>query len=356
MSHPRVFVSSVVEGFEEFRAAARRGIERAGGKPVLVNEDFPADPRSARNACLDAVASSDVYLVIIGERGGWIAPSGKPVVEEEYDEARARRLPILAFLQTTRRDAAGEAFANKLSNFVDGQFRRSFASADELEAAVYNAVGGMIPNSSTPPLRRDVIEERFRARPRIVNDATLCVVVAPERDEEVITPVDIMSSTFVRDLYEIGHGGSSPLLDYRRPKTESVQGDSLTIHQLDRNGHQDEKNEVCLSVDERGIIEIETNITSRGRPGMNSFASALVITIPDVEDRLRSAFAFVRAFYDRRDPFKRHQRFNYNVAVLSLGNRRFTRETTARSSYGMNMSAGNEPVIVHPGPRLIGRC
>jgi hypothetical protein len=38
----RVFVSSVVEGFAEYRQAARSGIEQAGGEAVLVNEDFPA--------------------------------------------------------------------------------------------------------------------------------------------------------------------------------------------------------------------------------------------------------------------------------------------------------------------------
>lgn len=68
MADPRVFVSSVAEGFEDYREAAREGIEAAGGEPVLVNEDFPSVPASPRNACLDAVTSSDIYLAIIGER------------------------------------------------------------------------------------------------------------------------------------------------------------------------------------------------------------------------------------------------------------------------------------------------
>jgi uncharacterized protein DUF4062 len=59
MSAFRVFVSSLIDDFAKYRRAARTGIERAGCEAVLVNEDFPADPRSSRNACLDAVASSD---------------------------------------------------------------------------------------------------------------------------------------------------------------------------------------------------------------------------------------------------------------------------------------------------------
>jgi len=37
----RVFVSSVLEGFHDFREAARAGIIAAGGEPVLI-EDYPS--------------------------------------------------------------------------------------------------------------------------------------------------------------------------------------------------------------------------------------------------------------------------------------------------------------------------
>ena len=79
---PRVFVSSVMEGFEEFRLAAKNGIIAAGSEPLLI-EDFPALPISPRNACIDGVASCDIHIAIVGNRGGWVAPSGKLVVEEE---------------------------------------------------------------------------------------------------------------------------------------------------------------------------------------------------------------------------------------------------------------------------------
>jgi Domain of unknown function (DUF4062) len=64
----RVFLSSVMDGFEEYRQAAREGIVAAGGEPVLA-EDFPSLPISSRTACLDGVASSDIYIAIIGGRG-----------------------------------------------------------------------------------------------------------------------------------------------------------------------------------------------------------------------------------------------------------------------------------------------
>src|ERR1700691_1208818 len=88
MARSRVFVSSVIEGFAEYRQAARSGIEQAGGDAVLVNEDFPAQANSARNTCLDAIDSCDVFLLVLGERGGWKTPSGRLVVGGELQHAR----------------------------------------------------------------------------------------------------------------------------------------------------------------------------------------------------------------------------------------------------------------------------
>ena len=135
----RVFISSVVEGFGEFRAAARAAVVEAGGEPVLVNEDFPSLAASSRNACLDAVESSDIYVGIIGTRGGWVAPSGMLVVEEEWHHARARKRPTLFFLQTGTRDADAERLASTVSDYVDGTLRRTFATPEDLRREMVRA-------------------------------------------------------------------------------------------------------------------------------------------------------------------------------------------------------------------------
>ena len=113
---PRVFVSSVVDGFNEFRQAAREGIIEVGGEPLLVNEDFPSMITSSRNACLDAVDSSDYLVTVIGARGGWTTPSGRLVVEEEYDRARSKKIPVLVFLQNVERDLIAKALEEARNN------------------------------------------------------------------------------------------------------------------------------------------------------------------------------------------------------------------------------------------------
>jgi hypothetical protein len=93
---PRVFVSSVIDGFEPFRVAARSAITACGGDPVLVNEDFPSLLASPRNACLDAIDSCDLVVTMVGERGGWTSPSGSLVTDEEFQHAMTKKIPVVA--------------------------------------------------------------------------------------------------------------------------------------------------------------------------------------------------------------------------------------------------------------------
>jgi hypothetical protein len=159
--HPRVFVSSVMDGFEAYRQAARKGIVAAGGDPVLV-EDFPSLPQSPRTACLDGVASSDIYIGVVGGRGGWIAPSGKLVVEEEYEEARRRRLRTLAFIQNVARDENAIRLVRVFSDYIDGMFRQTFGTAEELHVAVEKALTPLIQHHNNLEVDLSVIEEKLR--------------------------------------------------------------------------------------------------------------------------------------------------------------------------------------------------
>jgi len=144
----RVFVSSVIEGFEVYREAARKGIVATGGEPVLVNEDFPARDVSPRNACLEAVASCDVYLGILGGRAGFEAPSGRSVVEEEYEEAMRCQLPVFVFIQKTDRERRQQEMVDRLSDFVDGRYRIEFDGPGELEGKVRSALEGMLSTAT----------------------------------------------------------------------------------------------------------------------------------------------------------------------------------------------------------------
>lgn len=355
MIRPRVFVSSVIKDFGEYRQAARQEIEDAGGEPILVNEDFPALATSSRNACLDGVDSSDIYIVIVGERGGWKTPSGKLVVEEEYEQARKRKKPILAFIQNIKRDADAERFISILSDYIDGVFRPTFNTVAELCSQISAALTPVIRQYNNRPTEMVMIQDKLNEQYTILNEARLRFILAPEREEEVIDVVTLDSPGLKRMLFELGHTSEVGLFSYEHPKTSEVKIDSLIIHQRDSSGRRRDDKVVRLEISSGGSITIDTNITGRvNRGSLHGLGEGFVIVESDIVECLQSSFAFANSFYNKLDLYKRHQRFFYNSALGEIGHRKLVAEYKEKSS----ITFSNEETGVVPAfdkPRVISR-
>jgi hypothetical protein len=232
MPRSRVFVSSVIEGFAEYRQAARSGIEQAGGESVLVNEDFPSQASSSRNTCLDAIDSCDVFLLVLGERGGWKTPSGRLVVEEEFEHARARKLPVLVFLEDVPRDADGERLARILSDYVDGNFRVKFSGAAELRDQIERSLRAIVDTRNNRAMDRDPIAAHLLKPYRFSDQTSLRFAIAPERVEEVFDPLALASAEFAERMMEIGHSRDVRLFGYLYAKeAPRLEQTSLVIEQ-----------------------------------------------------------------------------------------------------------------------------
>ena len=68
MKKDRVFISPIVQGYEDRRVAAREAIESAGGTPVLA-EDAPPAAGPPRQVVLDELLGScDALVGIYGTR------------------------------------------------------------------------------------------------------------------------------------------------------------------------------------------------------------------------------------------------------------------------------------------------
>jgi hypothetical protein len=146
---PRIFISSIEKGYEEIRDAAERAIVNAGFEPVRA-ERFPSHRTSPRNGCLDAVATSDGVVVILGKRyAGELPVSGLSAVEEEFDEARRLHKQILVYVEQTDHEPRQSEFIKKVSDFVTGHWRNSFSDAIELETLVENNLKRVMPMTSS---------------------------------------------------------------------------------------------------------------------------------------------------------------------------------------------------------------
>lgn len=248
-------MSSIVDGFAEYREAARRGIISAGGEAILVNEDFPSLNTSPRNACLDAIATCDFMVTIVGSRGGWTAPSGKLVVTEEFEHARSNGIPVFAFIQNTARDQEAERVANELSAFVDGLFRTTFETSDQLAQAVKKALDGRINHAlMTGDMTVDLSPFLKDPDGLFSSMATVRLVISPEREEEVISPMRIGSDELRDSIYRLGHARDVRLFDYARPTSAVTRGDELVIDQSEANGRHGEGEYVKLTIAESGRV------------------------------------------------------------------------------------------------------
>lgn len=102
---PTVMVSSTFYDLREIRQQLAAFIERDLGYRALISEDggFPVDPSvSAIENCRQRVEeNADVLVLVIGGRYGSVdAGSGRSITNLEYLAARAKGIPVYAFLET----------------------------------------------------------------------------------------------------------------------------------------------------------------------------------------------------------------------------------------------------------------
>lgn len=348
----RVFVSSVMDGFAAEREAARRGIQAAGAEPVLA-DDFPSMPVSSRTACLDAVASCDACLVIIGSRGGWTTPSGRPVVEEEYEEAKRRSLPVVVLVGDVERDDDADRLAKRVSDYVDGRFRRTYSGPEEIEGLARDAVRPLVAEWKMPMSDSDVIQRRLDQRPSGHQGPRVHVVMGPERKDQLVSPLKLGEDTFVRRLYAIGHQPGVGLLSYEGSMSSSVDSrtDELTIRQSPPRGARTQ--DVVVRITPGGLIDVEALVARDSDVAAATgaaYTSGLVILEGDVIRVLQASLSFAQATYDELDPYGRFGRLRVNAALAGHGSRPLMKDPPTGGSVTMSMHAP-DPIVAYSEPQ-----
>ncbi|MFJ9127841.1 DUF4062 domain-containing protein [Streptomyces sp. NPDC102340] len=129
----KIFVSSARKGLEEERDALGGLITALGHTPVRF-EDFSAQSTPSREACLGALATADVCLLLLGPSYGHTFPeTGQSATHDEWVAAQAAGMPRLVYRKTdVRFEPAQHDFARTVEAYATGVFRDSFATATEL--------------------------------------------------------------------------------------------------------------------------------------------------------------------------------------------------------------------------------
>ncbi|HJQ00547.1 MAG TPA: DUF4062 domain-containing protein [Jatrophihabitans sp.] len=135
MGEQRIFISSVMSGMTQLRQEAANVIRTAGGTPVYF-EDFGGRDDDPEAAYLGEVASSTIYLGILGRDYGRLQKSRRSSTHEEYREAERRGLHIAVWVDQ-HADMQGDqvSFRDEIRLF---HTTGSYVDSDSLRAGIAN--------------------------------------------------------------------------------------------------------------------------------------------------------------------------------------------------------------------------
>ncbi|WP_420633080.1 DUF4062 domain-containing protein [Candidatus Palauibacter sp.] len=322
-------MSSVMEGYSDYREAARLGIQQAGCDPVLA-EHFAAQAISPRNACLDGVQSSDALVALLGARYGWVAPSGQSATEEEYDEARRRHMPILVFVQDgAARELRQQEFVRRVEDYIGGHFRKSFRDANDLRRLISEAiVAADFGGAPAPPVGAEArIRAALSRKPENTQYSVwMKMCWATPRDEEVVDPVDLDDAASQQRLQRLAHNCDPPLLNYELGKKPEATLARLRVRQGEVQGSMPDEHATIVTIHSDGTLTVLQNVTGPRLRDPNRLLVGMHRLDPDVvRDRLERSWSFAAAWWNDRDGPRRHDPLLYGVGFYDVGTRSFER-------------------------------
>lgn len=337
----KVMVSSVIQGFEDFRAAAVDAA-RVLGHDVLRSEDLAAGAEPAERACLNLVRRADVVLLLLGARYGSKTSRGLAPTHEEYREAREAGRDVLAFVQTGTPEPAQAALIEEVREWATGMTLAKFTTPAQLRDEVIRALKDLELSRSRgqvdPAEMTARAQERLRAAAAQVNRGSLLVAVAPGPAHALVRPRDMAADELQQTLEQDAlYGAPGVLRRGEGVRTRIIRG-SIAIEQT--------AGQVLFDADGTIVVAQQAE-TSEGHLPM--------IVQEDVVERIEGALAYAVRTLDRIDPTGRCTDVAVVAALAKVGYSGWvTRSQRAADPdrLSMNVQAPElEPVSLRPPTR-----
>lgn len=344
----RIFISSVITGFEAERAAARRAVTTLRHEPVMA-EDFGAQPSSPQIACLQGLRGADMVVLVLGEGYGFVPPgSALSATHQEYREARETK-PVLAFVQQGISPGPEQAaFISEVQAWEGGLFRGGFGTADELQDAVTRALHDVTLANANGPVDEQEMTARATSlfapdRGNQVVPASIEVVVAGGPRQRILRPADLEAPHLAEELEQSALYGGNRLFDRSLGIATGLDGSDLVLR-------QDRTTEVRLT--EQGSIAVRLPL-DEPRTGGRTFdpMSGMVVIEEIVQQRLGSTLGYAVGVINNIDPTQRMTHLVVAVRLTGVEHRGWrTRSQHAASPGSIQIGMGGSrerPPIVH---------
>ncbi len=333
----KIFVSSVITGFEPFREAACASI-KALGYDVIRAEDFPATAKSPQVACLSGLREADLVLLILGERYGYPQPSGRSATHEEYDEAKNRK-PLLVFVQEkANMEPEQVAFRREVERWQGGSFWKGFVSPEDLQAKVTEAI-----HRHSLALERGRVdeEELLRRAQELVprdarrNSAAIVVALSFGPKQQLLRPKQLEDPTLARRLHKEARFGQHAVFDELAEAAVGIKGDTLVLEQGER----------AILLDELGSMVFELPALSREDRGLGWLIAE------DIDERIETALRFAHEVLRTIDGTERATHVAIVAALLDAAHNGWkTREEFRREPNSGTMGMADKRILVNLRP------
>lgn len=298
----KVFVSSLISGFEPLRAAARSAIQTLGHEPIMA-EAFGAKPSSPQVSCLQGLRSAELVVLILGERYGAV-PQGSRVspTHEEYLEARETK-PILLFVQEgVKHEPAQEALLTEAQGWHGGLFRTGFRAPEELRDQIIQAIHNFeLAHASAPLDVRELqataeamLADRHRGGTQGPNRLQIALAAGPRR--RTLRAAELESETFSEALHQQAMFGAPRLFERSVGVTTRMEGDALVLEQ---------ERGASLGLDEWGDLLISLPLERQASHSSGFDGVMLGIVEESVVRELGNSIAFATWTLDKIDPTQR---------------------------------------------------
>ena len=341
----KVFVSSVISGFEPYRAAARIAVETLRHEPVMA-EDFGARPTSPQVACLDGVRRADLVVLILGGRYGMVqGGSGVSPTHEEFLEAR-RNKPVLVFVQqAVDREPAQAEFIDEIQAWQGGSHRQGFTSPDELKQGLIRALHDYTLANAVGPLDANALSEAAtsllpsrRQHPRVID---LAIVGGPI--QRVLRPIEMEDAALGDRILKESLFGGVRLFDVARG-VDLRLGETLIVS---------EKGGSRIQLDERGAQLLQLSVEE---------AHESVVLMGIIEEtvlkQLSNGLTFANWVLETIDP---PQRLTHVAVAARLAPDEFTtwrtraQQSASPQSMSIPITKKDRPAIADAFPRALLR-
>jgi len=221
MSKLRVFVSSVEKELGDERLIVDNLIQtdpflQKHCSPVLY-EFEPASPADALEECLELVAKSQIYILMIWKEYGH-ETKGLSSTHWEYRRAKESNIPVLAFIRgpaNLKREAGTEAFLAELKddNFKRKRFGNVIELQKEVRAALVKLLDerfGVAPTSDEDEIAEHTIEATSTFESQLLRHVPLSVLdldvgrnliaAAEGKEAEKLSDAEVLAGLALRGL------------------------------------------------------------------------------------------------------------------------------------------------------------